>query len=535
MTKPEIFLSYAWGGESEQIVNDLDAAFQQKGILLIRDKRDLGFTGMISGFMQRIGVGKAVVTVISDKYLKSPYCMFELLEIYRNLNFQKRIFPIVLEDADIFNYTKRLQYLEYWQDKKKELDQAIQKFGGDAITVIGEDYKIYRKIFDNYGEIVNILKYINSLTPEMHRADNFSILIDAVAKLIDEDKTTNEVGIEPINWNFIVKTITNQKCVLFLGPELFRTDDNSKSKQQLFFENMARENRERILSYNPDGFFLFSSSEEKTIVYRKIIDFFEGQTNEDIIQKIAEIPAHLVVSINPDNALKNYFVKHNHPHSFEFFDKNQKKDIAVAPTKEKPLFYNLFGSIKNLETLILTHDNLFEYFKAVMGNNVLPLELRTALESATNYIFLGFQFDKWYVQLILSLLKLHDKNYHFMRYALENSMSNDTKSLCKDHFKIQFIGADNQAFLNTLHEKCKQAGILRDFNMQGVDDSDNEEINDLKQKIVREYSLLKDVEQKKESEKSPLVIYEYEEEMEEINKRIAQYEKALESNYQMQL
>lgn len=298
---------------------------------------------------------------------------------------------------------------------------------------------------------------------------------------------------------------------------------------------MARENRERILSYNPDGFFLFSSSEEKTIVYRKIIDFFEGQTIEDIIQKIAEIPAHLVVSINPDNALKNYFVKHNHPHSFEFFDKNQKKDIVAAPTKEKPLFYNLFGSINNLETLILTHYDLFEYFKAVMGNNVLPLELRTALESATNYIFFGFQFDKWYVQLILCLLKLHDKNYLFMRYALENSMSNDTKSLCKDHFKIQFIGADNQAFLTTLHEKCKQAGILRDFNTQRVEESDNEEINDLKQKIDREYSLLKDVEQKKESEKSPLAIFEYEEEMEEINKRIAQYEKALESNYQMQL
>jgi hypothetical protein len=533
MSKPEIFLSYAWEGESEQIVNDLDAAFKQKGIVLIRDKRDLGLKGMISGFMQRIGEGKAVVTVISDKYLKSPYCMFELLEIYRNLNFSKRIFPIVLHDCNIFDPIPRLQYHKYWKDKKKELDDAFKKFGMEAITVIGDDFKIYKKIFDNYGEVVNILKDINSLTLEMHRADNFSIMIETVGKLIDADKVKNEAGIEPINWNFIVKTLTNQKCVLFLGPELFRTDDNSKSKQQLFFEKVAKENRERILSYNPDGFFLFSSSEEKTIVYRKIIDFFEGQTNEDIIQKIAEVPAHLVVSINPDNALKNYFVKHNHPHSFEFFDKNQKKDIAAAPTKEKPLFYNLFGSINNLETLILAHDDLFEYFKAVMGNNVLPIELRTALESATNYIFLGFQFDKWYVQLILSLLKLHDKNYHFMRYALENIMSNDTKSLCKDHFKIQFVGADNQAFLTTLHEKCQKAGILRDFNTFRVEDSDDEEINDLKQKLDREYSLLKDVEQKKESEKSPLAIYEYEEEMEEINKRVAQYEKALESNYQM--
>ncbi|MEO5998942.1 MAG: hypothetical protein ABIN89_19385 [Chitinophagaceae bacterium] len=46
--------------------------------------------------MKRIGTGKAVVVVIGDRYLKSPYCMFELLEIYRNRDFIDRIFPIVL-------------------------------------------------------------------------------------------------------------------------------------------------------------------------------------------------------------------------------------------------------------------------------------------------------------------------------------------------------------------------------------------------------------------------------------------------------
>jgi hypothetical protein len=535
MAKKEIFLSYAWGGESEKIIDELDNAFKNTGIALIRDKRDLGFTGMITEFMQRIGAGQAVVTVISDDYLRSPYCMFELLEIYRNLNFQKRIFPIVLKDADIFNSIPRLQYLKYWQDKKKELDHAITQFGVDAITVIGEDYKIYKKIFDNYGEVVNILKDINSLTPDMHRSGNFKALITEVTKLIDGDKTTNGDGVEPINWNFIVNTLRNEKCILFLGPELYQKDDNGKSKQQLFFENLAVENRARILSYNRDGFFLFPSTEDKTIVYRKFIDFFETQSDEEIIQKIAEIPAHVVVSINPDNALKNYFGKHNHPCSFEFFDKNQKKDIAVAPTKERPLLYNLFGSINNLETLILTHDDLFEYFKAAMGNNVLPLELRTALESASNYIFLGFQFDKWYVQLILCLLNLHDKNYHFIRYALENMMSSDTKSLCKDHFKIQFIGADTNAFINALHEKCKHAAILRDFNAVPTEDSADGRVNDLKQKIDREYSLLKDIEQKKQSEKSPLTIYMYDEEIEVINKKIAQYEKDLVSYHQMQL
>ncbi len=180
LSKYEIFVSYAWGGESEKIVNKLDTTLQEKGILIVRDKRDLGFKGIITDFMNRIGKGKGIVVVVSDKYLKSPYCMYELLEIYRNLEFTERIFPIVMGDANIFEPLPRLQYLKYWRDKKEELDAAIKGFGADAITVIGDDYKIYKRVFDNFGEVVNILKDINSLTPDMHRSSDFEALITAV-------------------------------------------------------------------------------------------------------------------------------------------------------------------------------------------------------------------------------------------------------------------------------------------------------------------------------------------------------------------
>ena len=190
------------------------------------------------------------------------------------------------------------------------------------------------------------------------------------------------VQTKPVDWDFILKTLQRQKCILFLGPELFRTTDGSKSKQQLFFETMAKENPEKILSYNQDGFFLFSNPQNKTRIFLKIVDFFEEQPDQEIIRKIAEIPFHTIISINPDIALKKFFEQHNYPHSFEFFDKKNKKDLIEAPTKEKPLLYNLFGSVTKEDTLILTHDELFDYFSALMGNNVLPLELRSTLESA---------------------------------------------------------------------------------------------------------------------------------------------------------
>ncbi len=534
MSKPEIFLSYAWDGESEKIVNELDNAFKAKGIALIRDKRDLAFKGMITEFMQRIGKGQAVVVVISDKYLKSPYCMFELLEIYRNLDFKERIFPIVLSDANIFDPEPRMEYYEVWKAKMQKLDDLVAKSGTASINVIGDDYKISKKIFDNYGEIANILKDINSLTPGMHQADNFTTLIEAVEKLINDDKAQNEERIEPINWKFIVRTLKDQKCVLFLGPELFRTKDNTRSKQQEFFENLVTNNPQKILSYNQDGIFLFSGPEEKTRVFKEMIDFFDDRSNEDIIQKIAEIPFHVVVSINPDIALKKYFVQKNHPHVFEFFDKNLKKDIAETPTAKKPLFYNLFGSVTKLETLILTHDDLFDYFRAFMGNNVMPQELRTTLETAKDYIFLGFQFDKWYIQLMLSLLKLNDSKSNFVRYASANILNNDTRSLCINHFRIEFIGADNNVFINTLHEKCKEAELLRDFSTISAVHSTNEKETILNQNLEYENNLLQEYEQILENETDPRKIYDMEDKVEDTRKKIVQYEKELELIHQHQ-
>ena len=83
----KVFISYAWGGESEETVNQLDQAFQGKGITLVRDKRDLGFKGCIKAFMEDIGRGKAVIVVISDKYLKSRNCMDEASRLPRQARF----------------------------------------------------------------------------------------------------------------------------------------------------------------------------------------------------------------------------------------------------------------------------------------------------------------------------------------------------------------------------------------------------------------------------------------------------------------
>ena len=189
-----VFISYAWGGEREEMVNQIDQALQKRGLKITRDKRDLGYKGSIKQFMEQIGQANCVIVVVSDKYLRSPNCMFELVEIADNKQFHDRIFPIVLADADIYDPVKRIGYVKYWEEKRAELAEAIKTLDPANLQGIRDDMDLYDRIRDKISGLASILKDMNTLTPEMHRESDFSHLYNAIEKRMKESPaaTTNE-------------------------------------------------------------------------------------------------------------------------------------------------------------------------------------------------------------------------------------------------------------------------------------------------------------------------------------------------------
>ncbi len=182
----EVFVSYAWGGESEKLVNDIDQSFQKSGVTIMRDKRDLGYKGLIKEFMERIGQGKSIIVVISDKYLKSKNCMFELIQIAENKQFKDRIFPVILSDANIYDAVKRIEYIKYWEAKKAELDAAMKTVSSENLQGIREEIDLYNDIRDEIAKLTDILQDMNTLTPDMHRDSGFQALYDTVMAKLEE-------------------------------------------------------------------------------------------------------------------------------------------------------------------------------------------------------------------------------------------------------------------------------------------------------------------------------------------------------------
>jgi len=189
-----VFISYAWGGEQEEIVNQIDHSLQTRGIKIIRDKRELGYKDSIKALMTRIGQGNCVIVVISDKYLRSKNCMFELIKIAENEQFKDRIFPVVLSDADIYDSVKRIEYIKYWEEKKKELDTAIKTVGSENLKGILDDMDLYDTIRDEIAGLTDILQDMNTLTPDMHQDSNFSHLYETLKKRLDGNLPSSSTG-----------------------------------------------------------------------------------------------------------------------------------------------------------------------------------------------------------------------------------------------------------------------------------------------------------------------------------------------------
>jgi internalin A len=167
----ELFVSFAWGdgtpeGKRRQdVVERLCAAGTARGITILRDSKVIGLGDSIAKFMNRLAYGTRVFVVLSDKYLKSPYCMYELMEIWRRCfqeenRFLDRLKIIVLPDAKISRAVDRVKYAAYWREQRREIEEEIKPYGSD-MTLLGEkDFKEYRMMQKFSNEVGDILAAI---------------------------------------------------------------------------------------------------------------------------------------------------------------------------------------------------------------------------------------------------------------------------------------------------------------------------------------------------------------------------------------
>jgi len=258
---------------------------------------------------------------------------------------------------------------------------------------------------------------------------------------------------EALNWDDLLYDIEEQNAVLLLGHG-FMPGTQAALKERL----RARLGDKLLHSYEREGLFLFADREAKTNAQKEAARFHrELQPEESTLKKLAELPFPLIVSANPDKRLLDAFAQYQVPCQFDYFScrpKRQSREIGY-PQRDKPLLYHLCGSEEDRDSLLLDYEDLFQMLKALLQDLGVPDKLRIHLKRATTYVFVGFHFERWYTQLFLRYLNMHED--HFLNdssnYVLKTTFHNpEAQQFFLQQFNVKYIGAD-WSFFDELYRR----------------------------------------------------------------------------------
>ena len=169
--KFKIFLSYCW--KDEKTANNIFNYFENNNnIEMHRDVIDIKKWHSIKEYMQSISDVDYIILLISDFYLKSENCMYEVLEVMKDRNYRNKIFPAIINPA-IYRPINRANYVKYWENEFKELYNALKDISVQNLGKLNENLKRCQDISSNIAEFLDVISDMNN--PDI---DNLCLCIE---------------------------------------------------------------------------------------------------------------------------------------------------------------------------------------------------------------------------------------------------------------------------------------------------------------------------------------------------------------------
>ncbi|GAB1436067.1 leucine-rich repeat domain-containing protein [Sphaerotilus sulfidivorans] len=161
-----VYVSYAWEDASQAFVDEVGQRLPADRFEFRRDKTHLQTGDWISSFMAEIGRADCVLVVLSDKYLRSPNCMRELLHLYQRsqgdrADLMGRIVAVVPPELKIDRATGRAVYIRHWRDEHKALESVFQDLGIAAMGAA--DREEWLAIQDFQRRVSDIMAWVSDV------------------------------------------------------------------------------------------------------------------------------------------------------------------------------------------------------------------------------------------------------------------------------------------------------------------------------------------------------------------------------------
>jgi hypothetical protein len=270
----------------------------------------------------------------------------------------------------------------------------------------------------------------------------------------------DDAAYDAIRWRRLLQALRHQGCILFIGPEI-SVNSKGESLHQEFYKELALDFPE-IEYLENEGYF---SPESDEIILYDVLDFYskdfpkKNTSGRKILEQLAQVPFSLIISLCPDDTMHKVFSDYDLEHQFLAYDGTKQEVDPMTP--ERPVLYNILGNAASNGRYIFTHENFYNYLNKVH----IPAEIKKKIQDATHYLFIGFDFNKWYNRLLLFILEFEQKKSGAHRMTIGNkNVKEDIEKFIAKQFNITFVDNEYSQFIEWLLHNVGEDGTIRNLN-----------------------------------------------------------------------
>lgn len=134
-----------------------------------RDKSSIRPWGSITEFMKSIRKTDLVVIIISDSYLKSVACLYEVMQLMRDDDWISYTMFLVENSAKgIYKPVGQLNYVKYWIAEKENLKNELDGMDHELVTPQAEELKKIDTIQYNINDFMKTV--VDRNNPDLEQA-----------------------------------------------------------------------------------------------------------------------------------------------------------------------------------------------------------------------------------------------------------------------------------------------------------------------------------------------------------------------------
>ncbi len=271
-------------------------------------------------------------------------------------------------------------------------------------------------------------------------------------------------------WNQLIFAIRKGKCLLMLGAGASTLTQNGATRPYTEWlalelaDQLRRENHS--LEESETGSLLYVATEylqcfQSVIRLQSEVERFyreKAKQPSELLKIIADLPFPLIINTAPDTLLEKAWLGLGKDYRKAYYSplKERSKEEAEQqlddPSGDCPLLYNLFGSVEDPASLVLTEKDRLNFIEDIIQhNNAIPNAILKEFREDKVVLFFGFDFEQWHLRILpKKIFQKEEINAPVIVPNGGHSLSRGAMVFYQKQYKMDFLPDDPTAFVREL-------------------------------------------------------------------------------------